>query len=261
MVTTMETEGLYLYCIAEGLIDSATGMTGVDDNEVYTIQYDGFFLIVHKCRAVVYRSDEREKVEKWILGHQNVIESVCKHCSAILPLGFNTIIRSDEKRGLTAEENIREWLRKDYARLKEKLNIIRNRVEYGIQILWNTGMIVNEIMQTVPEIKMLTAELRSKPPGTAYMYEQKLKGLLKTGMERRADECFKEFYGKIRPKVDDIKVDKTKKIDEEMQMLMNLSCLVYKDRVKELGEVLGEIDKKEAFSVRFTGPWPCYSFV
>ncbi len=76
------------------------------------------------------------------------------------------------------------------------------------------------------------------------------------------DTHFKEFYARIKKQVDDIKVEKTKRPDEkDMQMIMNLSCLVAEDKYKALGAELEQIDKTEAFSVRFTGPWPAYSFV
>jgi hypothetical protein len=44
-------------------------------------------------------------------------------------------------------------------------------------------------------------------------------------------------------------------------MLLNLSCLVSKDKVDGLGEELEKINNTEGFSVHFTGPWPPYSFV
>jgi hypothetical protein len=56
-------------------------------------------------------------------------------------------------------------------------------------------------------------------------------------------------------------VEKTKKMDEEKQMLVNLSCLVDMERYKALGEELEKIEQMDGFSVRFTGPWPPYSFV
>ena len=80
-------------------------------------------------------------------------------------------------------------------------------------------------------------------------------------MEKRANLCFKDFYARIKKCVDEIKVEKAKKTDEERQMLMNLSCLVHKKKSKELGEELERINEQEGFSVRFTGPWPPYSFV
>jgi hypothetical protein len=61
--------------------------------------------------------------------------------------------------------------------------------------------------------------------------------------------------------VDEIRVEKTKKTDEKNQMLINLSCLVDKERSKELGEELEKINEEKGFAVRFTGPWPPYSFV
>ena len=44
-------------------------------------------------------------------------------------------------------------------------------------------------------------------------------------------------------------------------MLLNLSCLVAKNKVTGLGAELENIDALEGFSVHFSGPWPPYSFV
>jgi len=90
---------------------------------------------------------------------------------------------------------------------------------------------------------------------------QKLENLVKREMETKADEYFKDFYGRIRRHVDDIRVEKTKKAEPGLQMITNLSCLVYRDRYSELGEELDKINRMAGFSIRFTGPWPPYSFV
>ncbi|MBU4501463.1 MAG: GvpL/GvpF family gas vesicle protein, partial [Nanoarchaeota archaeon] len=81
--------------------------------------------------------------------------------------------------------------------------------------------------------------------------------LLKKEIEKSADKEFKQLYNHIKGFTDDIKVEKLK----EANMLLNLSCLVYKDKLKELGASLDKINKSKEFSVRFTGPWPPYSFV
>jgi hypothetical protein len=46
-------------------------------------------------------------------------------------------------------------------------------------------------------------------------------------------------------------VEKTKKTDEGSQMIINLSCLVYMDKYRELGEELDGINKM----------WSCPVFV
>ena len=64
----------------------------------------------------------------------------------------------------------------------------------------------------------------------------------------------------MKNQVDDIKVEKAKK-DKDKIMLMNLSCLVLKEKVEDLGNELERIDNTDGFSARFTGPWAPYSFV
>ena len=93
------------------------------------------------------------------------------------------------------------------------------------------------------------------------MYKQKLEDLIKKEMEGKADQDFKEFFERIKPYADDLKVEKTKKSEDARQMLVNLSCLLPKEASRKLGDELEKIGDTEGYSVRFTGPWPAYSFV
>jgi hypothetical protein len=93
------------------------------------------------------------------------------------------------------------------------------------------------------------------------MYKEKLEKAVKAEMDKLADEWFKDFYDRIKGHTDDIVVEKTKKMDKDKVMLLNLSCLMARGNVDSLGEELEKIDNMEGFSVRFTGPWPPYSFV
>lgn len=80
-------------------------------------------------------------------------------------------------------------------------------------------------------------------------------------MEKQADAWFKDFYKKIAEQAVEVKVEKTRQNQNGKPMLLNLSCLVPKDNVQRLGTVLDEIQSQDGFTVRFTGPWPPYSFV
>lgn len=111
------------------------------------------------------------------------------------------------------------------------------------------------------EVQKLEEEIRSKSSGTAYLLGQKLEKLLGQRISLAADVYFKEFFQKIRACVEEVQVGKVKKEDPPRQMLANLSCLLPKEEVSKLGENLDEIGKIEGFFVRFTGPWPPYSFV
>ncbi|MBU1428482.1 GvpL/GvpF family gas vesicle protein, partial [bacterium] len=169
-----------------------------------------------------------------------------------------TIIIGEEER--EPEENMKSWLKDDYENLKNKLSKLEGKAEFGIQIFWDIKIISERIIDTDKEIKKLSDEIKTKSKGLAYMYKQKLENILKKEIEKETDRYFKDFYDRVKSCVDEIKVDRTKK-EEEKPMLMNLSCLLAKEKSKTLGGELDKIDQMPEFSVRFTGPWPPYSFV
>lgn len=253
------TQGRYLYCVVEGSEEVSFGRIGIEENEVYTIPYENISAVVHNSPAEPYQSEDEEIMKNWVMAHQNVIDRALEKFGAVLPLGFDTIIQGDGTK--SSNENMENWLKDDYDNLKEKMGKVGGRAEYGVQVFWDPKIIAEKIAEESPEIKKLDEEIKSKPKGLAYMYKQKLEDLIKKEMEDKADRYFKEFYEKIKPHADDLKVEKTKKAEDGKQMLMNLSCLLPKEANKKLGDELEKIDDMEGYSVRFTGPWPPYSFV
>jgi len=251
-------EAIYLYCIAEGNEKVSLGKIGIDGSEVYALPCQEISAIVHNCEPRPYESEDAEKVKAWVVTHQKVVDCAIQKFDTVLPMAFDTIIIGEE--GVEPKEDMEKWLQEDYEKLKEKLNKVKGKAEYGVQVLWDPKVMVEKIAQDTPEIKDLKEKLNSKPPGTAYMYEQKIKNLLRKEMEKKADEYFKDFYARIKKEAFDIHIDKAKKVDDNLQMLMNLSCLVVEENVDRLGQVLEEIKKENGFIVRFTGPWPPYSF-
>ncbi|MEW6456336.1 MAG: GvpL/GvpF family gas vesicle protein [Acidobacteriota bacterium] len=251
--------GLYLYCIAEGNDKITLGNIGIDNSEVYTIPCEDLCAIVHKCPSEPYKSEDNEVVKKWVMAHQKVIDIAWERFGTVLPLGFDTIIKGEE--GIEPEENMKNWIRDDYKNLKQKFAKVRDRAEYGVQVFWDFMVIVEKIIENNPEIKKLNEEIKSKSKGLAYMYKQKLENLLKGEVEAEAERYFRDFYERIKRYADETKVEKIKKSEEGKQMLMNLSCLLPKDKSKVLGDELEKINNTEGFFVRFTGPWPPYSFV
>jgi len=253
------TEARYLYCIANGSEQITFGNIGIENNEVYTIPYKDLCAVVHNCSIEPYEHEDKEMVKNWVKTHQKVLDVVMEKFDTILPVGFDTIIKGDECDD--SEKTLRKWLEENYENLKGKMEKIRGKAEYGVQVFWNPKIIGQRIAEGNEEIKKLNQEIKSKPKGIAYMYKQKLESFLKKEMEKEADRYFKDFYEKIKNCVSDIKIEKTQKSEEGKQMLMNFSCLVFKDRYEDLGEELEKIDKIEGLSIRFTGPWSPYSFV
>jgi len=251
--------GRYLYCVADSGERVSLGPIGINGSKVYAIPYRDICAVVHECPAEPYQSTDREVVNSWVLAHQKVVDEAWERWGTVLPLGFDTIVM--DKDGVGPEENVRNWLKNDYDKLKSKIEKVRGEAEYGVQIFWEPQVIVQSLAKTSPEIRQFEEEMKSQPKGIAYLYKQRLENALKRELESKADRCFKDFYERIRKLVDDIAVEKTKPGGQNTQMIMNLSCLLPRDKTAELGEELESINILEGFSVRFTGPWPPYSFV
>jgi len=257
--TIVKEEGKYVYCVANAAEEVSLGEIGIEGDEVYTIPYRDICAVVHRCPAQPYQSDDQELVKAWVVAHQKVVDAAWERWGTVLPLGFDTIIRGEAEE--SAEQKVKDWLKQEYEDIKRIIEKVRGKAEYGVQVFWNPKLVAQNLTQTSLEIRNLEEEIKTKPEGLAYMYRQRLGNLMKREMETKADECFKDFYGRIRKHTDDIRVEKTKKVEPSLSMIMNLSCLVYRDRYSELGEELDKINRMEGFSVRFTGPWPPYSFV
>jgi hypothetical protein len=247
----------YVYCITEGDEESSLGSTGIDGSEVYAIPAAGLCAVVHNCPAEPYASDDEKIVERWVISHQDVVEKAMKRYGTVLPMRFDTIIPDTD--GVSAEQNIRKWLNDEGIGFKKRLDDLRGKEEYGVQIFWEPGTVASILSKTRPEIVQLDEEIRAKPKGLAYMYRQRLERLLKEEVEKEAEHSFRDFYHRIRGCAATIKVERTKK-EQDKQMLMNLSCLIPRGGIGALANELEKIDSMDGFSVRFTGPWPPYSF-
>lgn len=251
--------GRYLYCIVDTGDDLSLGRIGIDGNEVYSVSYRDVSAVVHDCQDEPYNSDDQDKLREWAMAHQATVESAWDRWGVVLPFTFNTVIRIEA--GTDGRQSIRHWVEENYERLRQKIGRVLGKAEYGVQISWEPRTIARSIANVAPEIRDLEEEIRSKPRGLAYMYRQRLEGMLRKEMEVMADRYFKECYGRIRVLAEEVRVEKVKKARAEAQMILNLSCLVRSDKYKDLGEELGRIGQMDGLSVRFTGPWPPYSFV
>lgn len=254
-----QVKGTYLYCVADTPEKASLGRAGLEGEEVFTVPCRDICGVVQRCPAEPYQSSDEEVVKGWVLAHQRVVETAWRRWGTVLPSTFDTIFQGGDAGD--AERTVREWLETEYGNLRARIERVKGKAEYGVQISWDHQVIGQRLTQTNRELSALSAEVRSKPGGTAYLYREKFKGLLRGEMEAEADRCFQDLYRRIRDRVDDLSVERARKGEKGLQMILNLSCLASKEQSSELGRELRRIDALEGFFVRFTGPWPPYSFV
>lgn len=249
--------GLYLYCLADASVSIALGCIGIDGCEVYTIPHEGVSAVVHSCPLEPYRSDDEETVKRWVKAHQQVVDLAAERFGTVMPFGFDTIIAPKES--CTAEEVLKRWISDELDEIRRKMERIRGRKEYGVQIFYDPAVFSERIENESEDVRRIKEEMSSKPPGVAYMYRQKLEAAVRRELDELMGTYFKDFYERIRSNAEDIKVEKVRKSDGNRVMMMNLSVLASDERA--LGQVLDEIAAEPGISVCFTGPWQPYSFV
>lgn len=252
-------KSLYLYCVSTGSHNETLDIKGLGGEPVFTVASGGVCAVIQECDKAFFSSEDPKVVSEWILAHQAVVDLAWERYETVVPFSFDTIVIAKEEK--SARENLLDWLEKEQDSLKAKIERFRGKAEYGVQILWNPAVIAPRVTRNDTEVQKLEEEIRSKSSGTAYLLGQKLEQLLGQRMEQAADVYFKEFFQKIWVCVEEIQVGKVKKDEPPRQMLANLSCLLPKEDMPKLGETLDGIGKIEGFFVRFTGPWPPYSFV
>lgn len=254
----MEEKGIYLFSVARGDGEQALDVRGIAGRPVHTLGHGGYIVVCQECEPKPFSSEDPNKLAEYVLTHEDVVEMSWEKFDNIVPFAFGTVIVA--KAGASARENLNGWLEEQSRALGEKLDRLKNKAEYGVQILWNSEQMVAEIRSTDPEAHALEKEMRSQSKGTAYLVRKKLEDHLKQKFENLANEYFTLFYRRIKAQCEDIRVGKIRKETPPMQMLLNVSCLVEKGETRALGDELGSIGKMRGVDVRFMGPWPAYSF-
>lgn len=246
------TAGYYLYCVAGTDETASLGTIGLDATLVTTIPFQNIAVVVHQVTTLPSFETEKKSLA-WLQSHQSVVETVWERYRTILPFAFGTLIRGDQN-------NLQEWMKKEHERLSKGLSKVRGKAEFGVQIFWHPEQTLLKLLISNRELRDLKRKSEDEKPGTAYLYRSRFEKALKEELERQATLLFHTFFGQLKKAVAEIVVGKIKNEKGKEQMLLNVSCLADKEQEKKLGDLLEEINQG-GHSVRFTGPWPPYSFV
>lgn len=251
-------DALYVYCVAasDG-VHHMLGPIGLDGQAVYAVGSGDLCAVVHDCPSAPYHSQDPSVVQAWVMAHQNVVRAAGETFGAVLPMAFDMIVHGGPGGSAAA---LRAWLDEKRERFTRLLAKFAGKAEYGVQVFWDRPAVAAALVAGDEGLRALQVEMQSKSKGMAHVLGQKLAKAVRTAMEQQADRLAADFYGRIRKCVDEVRVDPLKKVDEPLQMLLNLSCLMPQGSGL-LGQTLDEIHQTHGVSVRFTGPWPPYSFV
>jgi hypothetical protein len=238
--------GKYVYCIISLDRPREFGEIGIGGNQrVYTVQHDDLAAVVSDTPIVIY-DPTRENV----LAHEFVNETVMREFT-VIPMSFGTVFRS--------EDDVSELLRSTHGAFMDVLDKMKDKIEFGLKILWDRDKVMAEIEQENDEIRRLKDEITRNAATSTYFARMQLGRLVESALEEASNRYVANVHDALRPVA---VASRSNKVIGD-RMILNAAFLVERNREREFDEKVKEVSRRHenALNFKYTGPWPPYNFV
>lgn len=240
-----ERSGKYVYCIIQTTESLRFGPIGIGSEpaEIHTVNYQDIAAVVSDTPLEVY-DPTRENV----LAHERVNEVVMRDFT-VLPMSFSTVFKTSE--------DIVELLRTAYDAFRDVLGKMRHKVEFGLKVLWEPEIVIQEIEKEDENLRLLRQEISSQR-GSTYFARMQYGRLVDSLLQQRSEQLVSDIFNALGSV--SVASRANKPIGEKM--ILNAAFLVSRDRESDFDAKVKEIDAKyENLKFKYTGPWPPYNFV
>lgn len=237
--------GKYVYCIIQTTDSLRFGPIGIGSEpaDVHTVSYKDIAAVVSDTPLEVY-DPTRENV----LAHERVNEVVMRDFT-VLPMSFSTVFKTSN--------DIVELLRTAYDAFRDVLVKMRDKVEFGVKVLWEPEMVIREIEKDDENLRLLRQEISSQR-GSTYFARMQYGRLVDSLLQQRSEELVNDIFNTLGSV--SVASRANKPIGEKM--ILNAAFLVARDSEAGFDAKVKEIDARyENLKFKYTGPWPPYNFV
>jgi hypothetical protein len=237
--------GKYVYCVIQSADSLKFGAAGIGDDgtEIHTVHYRDLAAVVSDVPLGVLDST-RENV----LAHERVNEIVMRD-HTVIPMSFGTIFKT--------RDDIVQLLRSAYDAFGDVLSKMRDKMEFGLKVLWDRDSIVKDIEDEDEGIHRLKNEIALQK-GSTYFARMQYGRAIDAALQMRSERYGSEILDRLR----DVAV--ASRINKPIgdKMIMNAAFLVSRDQEtafdSRVKSIAAEHDK---LTFKYTGPWPPYNFV
>lgn len=255
-------EGRYVYCVVRADEGESIDATGVDDEPVSLVASDGIGAIVHACDGI-YDSADFAQVRRWLVRHQAVIDEAGEAFGTPLPFQFDTIIRGDDDR-------VREWIAEERESLAEALDSLAGHWEYRVEVVRTDPVDDDRLVEADDRLAELREQIDDSGEGTAFLLEKKYEQRAKRLREHRRSERTAELRDRLADHAREVhELERSSNValagasdedDGDRETICRLTLLAHEDDEGAIGSILDDVANEPGLEVRFTGPWPPYTF-
>jgi hypothetical protein len=237
--------GKYVYCVIQSADSRKFGAAGIGDNgsEIHTIHYRDLAAVVSDVPLGILDST-RENV----LAHERVNEIVMRD-HTVIPMSYGTIFKT--------RDDIVQLLRSAFDAFGDVLTKMRDKMEFGLKVLWDRDTVVKDIEDEDEGIHRLKNEIASQK-GSTYFARMQYGRAIDAALQQRSERYGSEILDRLR----DVAV--ASRINKPIgdKMIMNAAFLISRDREMAFdGKVKSIASRFDKLTFKYTGPWPPYNFV
>lgn len=248
----------YLYCLID-TTDASTldvDVDGVAGNALSLVERDGIGAVVHECETL-YDSADDAQIKRWLVEHQQVVDAVSDVFGTPLPVRFDTIIEGEDGA-------VREWLSSQAETVRAELATLSGCWEYRIELLWDDEAFREMVGETDEALQDLKRRQADSSGGKAFMLEKQYSNRLRERIHERETELRALLEEQVLPVVVDDTVQDGSAgqadAEDDHRPVAKRSVLADESNETALGERLDTVAAERGVKLRFTGPWPPYTF-
>lgn len=237
---------LYALCAADDTKPNYN-LRGLESAAVYAIDQDGLRAVVSDTLSTRLRPERRN-----ITAHQAVLHSLTEK-GTVLPMRFGIIARNAEA--------IQKLLAANQEEIKEHFERLNGRVEMGLRVAWDVSNIYEYFVALHPVLSETRDEIWVKNANNKNLRDEKIRlGNIYEAL-RTADR--KESTEKVKEVLFDYCEDIIENPVKKEKDVMNLACLVERERLDEFARGVFEASKlfSNVYLFDYTGPWAPHNFV
>jgi len=243
-------DGRYLYCVVAD--DEATvSTTGINDGEVFPVRVAGLTAFVGRCHSL-YDASNPETIRRWLVQHQSVVDAAGEAAGTPLPFRFDTVI-------VGGDEAVRDWLRENADALADALERFAGRWEYRMEVIWDESRLEERLADgNDPDERDLSE-------GRAFLEEQRREQQLRERIREYREErarAISDQLESIAGEIERVRRSSAPLVTEADSdgPSVTFAVLTAAEHEETLGEFLESVASPDGVRVRFTGPWPPYTF-
>ncbi|MFC6717228.1 gas vesicle protein GvpL [Natrialbaceae archaeon GCM10025810] len=274
-------EGRYLYCVVPADEDEALEKPGVDDEPVSVVTADGVGAVVHACDGI-YDSADPTEIRRWLVRHQAVVDAAGERFGTPIPFQFDTILKGDD-------EGVRGWLHEERDTLERALEGLAGHWEYRVEVRETDPIDGEDLLERDDRLADLRERIDAAEEGTAFLLEKQFDRRVRELRKMRRETLSDDLVGRLAEharEVHELERSPSASLstldsgesgsrsesesaaaeagpggaDDGAGTLCRLTLLAHEDREGDVGSVLDEVASEPGLEVRFTGPWPPYTF-